>query len=74
MGSTCGCLAKEIEEEIPPFHNDITSTRLFPILLNDAADEQIQVPVIDLERKFTEMIDSLTITSSTVRVLSSSHL
>jgi len=74
MGSTCGCLAKEIEEEIPPFHNDIVSTRVFPISFNHSTDEQIQVPIIDLERKFTEMIDSLTITSPTVRVLSSSHL
>jgi hypothetical protein len=70
MGSTCGCLARETEEEVLPFPSDIALSRIFPGTFNDAPNEQIQVPVIDLEKKFTEIINNLTITSPNINVLS----
>lgn len=69
MGSTCGCIAREAEEEVLPFPSDIALARIFPSPFNDAFSEQIPVPIVDLEKKFTGMIDNLHISNSVVNVL-----
>lgn len=72
MGSTCGCISKEGEEEIVSGPNDLDLIKRFPSgdFSSGALSGRIAVPMVNLEKEFEKILESLAIENPIVNVLS----
>ncbi len=76
MGSACGCVSKEGEDEITAVpNNDINLVKKFPFtdLSPECMSGRIAVPMVDLEKEFEKMLSDLAIQNPVVNVLAPSH-
>lgn len=68
MGSTCGCLVREAEEEVFPFTSDIALAKVFPSPCSESLEGQISVPVVNLEKRFAAVMSDLRSINAAVNV------